>query len=277
MLGWDHAERRRLTVPVVDRDLRSYLDLVVETMRQNLETGLIGAYVHGSVAMDAFDVGRSDVDVLAVCAEPLSREARTAVGEALVAIPRPPFGCDLEFSLVTQAAVRASSAAPPFEVHVSTHEAPFVIDGDDHGGDVDLVVHFAMTRARGYALIGPEPHELFPEPDRASLIRAFLSDIEWARSVGAAGWEGHPEPELASMAYRVLNAARSWRYVETGALGSKVEGAAWMGSRDPDPDVAMLLGAALAYQRGERTRAPDEATVTAFVERVEEMLRAEIG
>ena len=75
-------------------------------------------------------------------------------------------------------------------------------------------------------------------------------------------------PELASMAYRVLNAARSWRYLETGELGSKVEGAAWLERRDPDPDTA-LLDAALAYQRGGMTDRPDERTVNAFVERVE--------
>jgi hypothetical protein len=55
-------------------------------------------------------------------------------------------------------------------------------------------------------------------------------------------------PELASMAYQVLNAARCWRYVESGELGSKVEGAAWLERRDPDPTQG-LLDAALAYQR----------------------------
>ena len=57
--------------------------------------------------------------------------------------------------------MRARSAAPSFEVHVNTHEEPPVVDGADRPGDEDLVIHFAMARARGQVLIGPEPGELF--------------------------------------------------------------------------------------------------------------------
>jgi len=71
------------------------------------------------------------------------------------------------------------------------------------------------------------------------------------------------------MAYRVLNGARSWRYVETGDLGSKVEGAAWLERRDPDPGVRGLLDAALSYQLGATPDPPAGSTVNAFVDRVE--------
>jgi hypothetical protein len=259
-------------MPAIDPEVQSYLDRVVSTLGDHLGADLIGVYLHGSLAMGAFQPGRSDVDLLAVCAGPLSRERRRNLGHALVAIPGPSFGGDLEFSLVTESAVRARSLAPAFEIHV-THEEPFVIEGSDRPGDEDLVVHFAIARARGRALVGPHPHEMFPEPDRAALIRAMLSDIRWAREHGAAVWEGHDLPELASMAYRVLNAARSWRYVETGELGSKVEGAAWLEGRDPDPDTRALLGAALAYQRGATAQPSDERVVDAFVDRVEAVLR----
>jgi predicted nucleotidyltransferase len=261
----------------LDPEVRPYLDRVVSTLRDHLGPELIGVYLHGSLAMGAFDPGRSDVDILAVCAAPLSRERRMDLGEALAAIPKPPSGGDLEFSLVTEAAVQARSAVPPFEVHVSTHEEPSVVDGSERRGDEDLVTHFAMARARGHALMGPYPGELFPQPDRASLIRAFLSDLRWARDHGAAAWEGHRMPDLASMAYRVLNAARSWRYLETGDLGSKVEGAAWLERRAPDPNIRALLGAALAFQRGTTPDRPDERTVNAFVDRVEAMLQGAIA
>jgi hypothetical protein len=78
------------------------------------------------------------------------------------------------------------------------------------------------------------------------------------------------------MAYRVLNAARSWRYLETGDLGSKVEGAGWVERRDPDPNIRALLDAALAFQRGATPDRPDERAVNAFVDSVEAMLRSAI-
>jgi predicted nucleotidyltransferase len=260
----------------VDPEVQRYLDDVVSTLRDRLGAELVGVYLHGSLAMGGFHLGRSDVDVLAVCAEPLSHERSLALGEALVAIPRLRSGTDLELSLVTEAAVRTPSSAPSFEVHVSTHEQPFVVDGHDRPGDEDLVIHFAMARARGRSLRGPDPRELFTQPDRGSLIRAFLGDIEWAREHGAAGWEGHDMPECASVAYQVLNGARCLRYLETGDLGSKVEGAAWLGRRDPDPDVRVLLDAARAYQRGDTPGLPDERSVNAFMDRVETLLRSAI-
>jgi predicted nucleotidyltransferase len=261
----------------VHPEVHSYLDQVVTTLTIYLGADLIGVYLHGSLAMGSFDPGRSDIDILAVCAEPLHHERRTVLGEALAAIPTPPSGGDLEFSLVTEAAVRARSTAPSFEVHVNTHEEPFVVDGSDRPGDQDLVIHFAMVRARGRALIGPEPAELFLEPVRDSLIQAFLGDIQWAKEEGAAAWEGHDRPKLASVAYQVLNAARCWRYLESGELGSKVEGAGWLERRDPDPDTRALLDAALAYQRGAIPNQPDERTVRGFVERVEAMLRSAVS
>ena len=118
----------------VHSGVQSYLDQVVSTLTIHVGAELIGVYLHGSLAMDAFDPGRSDIDILAVCAEPLHRERRIALGEALAVIPTPPSGGDLEFSMVTEAAVRARSASPSFEVHVNTHEEPFVVDGVGSSG-----------------------------------------------------------------------------------------------------------------------------------------------
>ena len=149
-----------------------------------------------------------------------------------------------------------------------------VVDGHDRPGHNDLATDFAMTRARGRSLYGPEPADTFPESDRALLIRAFREDQRVARSEGAAWWEGHDLPESASMAYLVLNGARTLRYLETGELGSKAEGAAWLEQHDPDPDVHALLAAALTYQRGAVPDQRDGRALDAFLDRVEAALDA---
>jgi len=158
---------------------------------------------------------------------------------------------------------------------VSTHDDPAVVDGADRPGNEDLIAQFAMARARGRALVGPAPDGVFAEPDRLLLIGAFYADLRWARESGAAGWEGHDMPEMASIAYRVLNAARSWRYLETGALGSKVEGASWVRRRNGGAAVDSLLDAALDYQRGGAPEPPPGAAVDAFVDPIEAILRSE--
>jgi streptomycin 3"-adenylyltransferase len=243
----------------------------VAELRRLLGERFVGAYLHGSVAMGSYEPGRSDVDVLGVCRESLGRSERMALADALSAVTRTsPEG--LEFSLLTEEAARSASSAPPFEVHVSTHDDA-IVDGGDRPGDPDLIVHFAVVRARGYALAGPDPKALFREPDRKQVLGAFLDDLRWARAEGAAIWEGHPMPELAAMAYRVLNAARTWRYVETGELGSKVEGAAWAREHDEDERDIALVDAALAYQHGGSPEPPDDAVVESFVGGIEARLQ----
>lgn len=260
----------------VSADVEQYLDRVVSTLSGELGPDLVGVYLHGSLAMDAFTPGRSDIDVLAVCAAPLSPARIGGLGEALVAVPLPASGVGLEFSLVTEAAARTPSAAPPFEVHVS-HEDPFVTGGHDRHGDEDLPLHFAMARARGRSLFGPDAGDVLFAPDPALLIRSMRRDLEMARSEGVAWWEGHDDPESASLAYQVLNGARCLRYLETGELGSKVEGAEWLEDHDPDPNVHALIDAALAYQRGGRPEHPDERVLDGFLDRVEAALREASG
>jgi streptomycin 3"-adenylyltransferase len=256
-------------------DVEQYLDRVVATLRGRLGPDLVGVYLHGSLAMDAFTPGRSDIDVLAVCEAPLSAEQRESVGAALAAIPNPASG-GLECSLITRTAARMASSAPPFEVHLS-HEEPFVTDGHGHPGDEDLLLHFAVLRARGVSLFGPDPRETFAEPDRALLLRSMLSDIETSRAEGVAWWEDHDLPESASLAYQALNGARCLRYLETGEFGSKTEGGEWLLAQDPDPGVRALIDAALIYQRGGAPELPDQRILEAFMDRVEASLRDASG
>jgi hypothetical protein len=73
-----------------------------------------------------------------------------------------------------------------------------VVDGEGHGGDSDLVMHFAVLREHGRALLGQLPEELFPVVPRPLLLNAILGELEWAR-------------QQASPSYLVLNACRAWR------------------------------------------------------------------
>jgi hypothetical protein len=257
-------------------DVQRYLDEVVRTLHDHLAEALIGVYLHGSLAMGAFTPGRSDVDVLAICGAPPGPERATALGNALAGIPRPPSGGHLELKLVTDEEVRSPSAGPSYELAVSTHEEPMVVLGSEDPGTEYLEIDFAMTRARGRALMGPGPDQVIGGSVPSLLLRALLKDMEWAREGGSAAWEGHESPALSMVTYRVLNAARNWRFAETGELGSKAEGAAWVQREHPEPRLSALLDTALAFQRGGSPDLPDDRLVNVFTERVEAMLRAAI-
>ena len=66
------SPRIRNRCRAVIREVQSYLDQVVSALTIHVGAELIGVYLHGSLAMGAFHPGRSDIDILAVCAEPFT-------------------------------------------------------------------------------------------------------------------------------------------------------------------------------------------------------------
>jgi streptomycin 3"-adenylyltransferase len=233
--------------PDVDEYLRWLLALVLEIMGDDL----LGLYLHGSAAMGAFEPARSDIDVLGVSHGPLSSETRRAIADAVSESALPCPGLGLEMSIVTTRSARAPSDAPAFELHVNT-QGDRVVDGDTEDGDPDLVAHYAMTRARGIRLYGPEQAEVIAPVERARLLKSFAHDLAWAldgRRVGP---------------YAVLNACRGLCYARTGELGSKPEGGAWaIAAGEVDP---ALVAAALSRQHGGDDI--EAVVATSFVERV---------
>jgi hypothetical protein len=169
-----------------------------------LGSDLVGLYLHGSAAMRAWTPTRSDVDLLAVVARSLTPSERRDIGEALLAMPSP--GVGLEVSMVTVAAAREATSAPPFELHVAGAEDRMV-DGSGHGDD-DLLAHFAMTRAPGVPILGRPPSDVIGEPPTSALLRSLAADLEWAM-------------DNRNYGYVVLNACRGLMYAREGTLGSK--------------------------------------------------------
>jgi streptomycin 3"-adenylyltransferase len=215
-------------------ELPEYLDELVSRTFSALGEGLVGVYLHGSAAMEAFVPSRSDVDVLAVTASAPSPTTKLALANSLSEAALPSPGVGLELSVVTALSASTPSEAPRFELHIATQEG-VVVDGLKHAGDPDLVAHFAMTRARGLALLGPSPGEVFAAVDRASVLRCFADDLTWALDRGLTG-------------YAVLNACRALRFARDGGLYSKLEGGTWAldeGIGDP-----ALIAAALRRQQG---------------------------
>jgi hypothetical protein len=114
---------------------------------------LTGAYLHGSAVLGGFDARRSDVDVIAVCAGPLTAAQQAGVASALQRLPCPARG--LELSVVTLSVARCPMASPAFELHLTTGDTDAkVVDGHCAGGDPDLVPHLAVCRQAG-RLLGP--------------------------------------------------------------------------------------------------------------------------
>jgi len=180
-----------------------------------LGQNLIGLYLHGSATMGAFQYLRSDFDMLAVVERPLTKDEQRVVAELLMDPEMPCPGSGLELSIVTDASLDVESHSPPFELHLCTvPEARTFVDGHGHPGDPDLLIHYAVAREKGRAIIGPPPEEMFPLIPRSWVLEAMADELGWALANATPG-------------YAVLNAVRALRYAYTGDFVSKQEGAYW--------------------------------------------------
>src|SRR5881392_1580876 len=104
-------------------DVDAYLRELARRTGAVLGDELVGAYAGGSYALGAYEPGRSDIDVTAVAAGPLSATARRSIVERLrhEALPCPARG--LELVVYPLATARGGGGEPGFELNLNTGAA----------------------------------------------------------------------------------------------------------------------------------------------------------
>jgi streptomycin 3"-adenylyltransferase len=230
---------------------------VGRALLNTLGEDLVAVYLHGSAVLGGFRWERSDLDIIALTRTALSDQAFSALARALGSLAYPANG--LEFTLMTaREASEPVFPAPRFQLHQTTSgrdRAGKVVDGRGREGDPDLILHLAVCRENGDAIVGPPPRaSLAAIPDRA-ILSAMRDEIRWAR-------------EHASLEYLVLTSARAWLFSETHRIVSKIEAGEWAAERYAEPRVIV---ASLARQRGATATLP-RARAERFVEHVERLI-----
>ena len=233
----------------MDSSAAGYLEALTGEVADVVGERLEGVYPHGSLLLGGYRPSRSDIDVVVVVEDALSAGEQAAIAARLAhdALPCPAIG--LELSVVTRAGAAAPSARPAFELHVTTAaQDRKVVDGHGHPGDLDLVLHFAVCHALGYAPFTEVP---------AALVLAQVSDeLTWAMD--------HVPDE-----YAVLNACRALRYATDGALVSKVAGGEWASDRVTGHDRDLVRAALALQTESDPTVALEAADVRRFVAEVQ--------
>ncbi len=226
---------------------RGYADAVAVRLRETLAADFVGLYLHGSAALGDYDPARSDIDLLAVCAAPLTAPVRDEIAAQLGRAALPcPAQAGLEFSLITRAAALDPSAAPPYELHGWDAQGRLRAGGD--AGDPDLPRHFALVRACGVVVTGPPAADVFRAIGRTELRRLAADELAWAAA-------------HASLSTQVLTACRVWCLAEEGRFRSKRDAAEWaIAHGGPEQLIAQVLADHIAA----RPARPDPAAVAAF-------------
>ncbi|MEH1129773.1 hypothetical protein [Micromonospora sp. CPCC 206061] len=134
---------------------RQYVTALAGALLAEPGAGLVGVYLHGSAVLGGYIASRSDVDVLAVIAEPTDVRVQMRMRDRLISTARQWPTIGLEMSVIT-AATAANLGDCPYELHV-------VVDGDEvravlgagQDGDLDLILYAEVCRRHGLAVYGP--------------------------------------------------------------------------------------------------------------------------
>jgi len=201
--------------PYLDELVEQVIDELVEQVEDVVD--LEAAYVIGSAASGAFEPGRSDLDVYAVTREPLLDATKRDLVERIEALDCPA----RKLELVVYSREEASRPNPRFELNLNTGE--HVAFTPDTGLPEEWPCWYVLDRAaaerNAVSLMGPPWADLFAPVTHVQVQEAIEESLDWQ--------EQHDPIGRSS----VLNALRSWHWVETGDWVSKPEAARWLRSR----------------------------------------------
>ncbi|MEV1146462.1 nucleotidyltransferase domain-containing protein, partial [Micromonospora sp. NPDC049799] len=169
----------------MDQAVQDYLAALVVRARAVLGDDLVGAYAAGSVALDAYQPGRSDVDVALVCAAALDDGRKRAVVGALrhEALPCPARG--LELVVYRRDVARSGTPEPGFEVELNTGaRMPFRVTWSPGERPVeDGRFWYGLDRSilhqGGHALLGPPAAEAFADLSPTDLRALLVDALRW--------------------------------------------------------------------------------------------------
>ena len=222
---------------MVTRDVDIFGRELTRRLAEALDGGLVGAYFVGSVALGGYVAGESDVDVIGVSEQRVPPERKPMIAGSVVECAA---GCPargLEFTLYRRDVAAAVPIAADFELNANAgprmsravHLDPATEPGFWY------VLDRAIAHRVGIDIAGPPARQVFADVPRQALLVAMWEAMRW-----------HREYEGATL-YSVLNACRAWRFAAVGALGSKLEGAAWARSRWTNP---VLIDSAVSLRQG---------------------------
>jgi hypothetical protein len=243
----------------------SYARSLADQVGESLGGRLRAAYLHGSAVLGGWLPERSDVDVLIVTEDDVSRQQVTAVAAVLASAAPDCPGQGLECSVVTVGQAARAQEPWPFLLHVARDPGggrTRIVDGGERPGDPDLLMHYTVCRAAGWPMRGPAPTELIGSVPRPVILGYLAGELRWGIEYG-------------SEAYAVLNACRARVFLADGRVVSKVAGGSIALAQGLGPGA--IIRRALDQQQGRVPSQDPGRDAVEFVLAVAAALRSAAG
>lgn len=245
----------------VSASVRAQIQAVCDIWRRHLQGDLTGVYVHGSMALNCFREGTSDVDLLVVTGRRIPREERLAIARELLDVDGKP--CPLELSAIFEGDLKPWTHPTLCQFHYSEYHREnyrrllagelteyFIVDRDF--GDPDIACHVRLTRQCGVCACGKPVLEVFPpvpEPD-------FLDSL--CRDVDDYDFSAYEPRYFAS---NILILGRVLSYLKERRILSKYEAGLWTAEHVPARFRPIVKEALRSWYAGEPMEKPDPAAL----------------
>jgi hypothetical protein len=226
-----------------------YLRRLVAEASTVLGEELVGVYAAGSVALDAYEPGRSDIDLALVCESSLPLEAKRRLVDRLRhdSLACPARG--LELVVYRRGVAGSGTPEPGFELELNTGPAMAhrVTLRPEDRPEADGRFWYGLDRSilhqHGRALLGPPAAEVFADLTAEEVRTLLTASLRWWLERTPPGSAPTPGADDA-----VLGACRALVRHRTGRWTSKAA-AAQLVSRDGH-EATDLLRQAVASRRG---------------------------
>lgn len=215
----------------------------ISEIQSATQSNLIGVYLCGSLAMGCYNPRSSDVDIMMVTKQRLSKEERKSIIRCL----KETYSKErrIELSVVCENAIR-------------NPQYPMMVDlqFEDWGGicenrrDKEILSNLYTTKERGFCVWGAPIRDLFSEvPARYHLV-SVIEDIQQRRR------HLHEKPENIGYditVYWILGSCRVLAFIREERVLSKLEGGHWGIANLPREYHNLIRNALSRYQGKERT------------------------
>lgn len=178
----------------MDPEVEQYLRSLVAEAQAVLGDELTGAYAAGSVALDAYEPGRSDIDVALVTRSPPSPAEKQELVARLrhESLPCPARG--LELVVYRDEVAGSGTPDPGFDLELNTGaEMDFRVtlrpeDRPEQDGHFWYALDRSILHQDGLALLGRPAADMFADPDSAAVHGLLVDSLRWWMSrTSAAG------------------------------------------------------------------------------------------
>ena len=240
-------------------EILNQINNVIDIWKRHLGDNLTGVYLHGSIALNAFNPDSGDIDILVVVKDSVEVATKLEIAKDIIKIDRSP--CPLEMSAVKQIDAKKWKTPgncvfhysdfwtkkylerfknPDLEVYVADHEFP----------DADVTSYIKLLKQCGIVLYGEEIQEVFADVSDEDFWSAICADIE--------NYDFH-DYDARYFASNILILGRILSFKKEKRILSKYEGGIWMIKNVPEnlryiPELAMKI-----WYEGEEHILPDDA------------------